>query len=98
MKHFVFGYTHPTRKGAVTVLYAGDSRAEAIAALQQGAAGIARTDYVCNPQIARSKRFRTEEGLPSARVEPPAAEVGRAPSSAKVEKPGKLVLPAKSPE
>jgi hypothetical protein len=98
MKHFVLGYSNPSRKGAVTVLYAGDSRAEARTALFSGGEGIALTDYICNPQISQSKRHRagtaapqeTEE-IPSPVEEAPAPEK---PKKEKAEKP--LALPSKT--
>ena len=100
MKHFVLGYSNPSRKGAVTVLYAGDSRAEARTALFAGGEGIVLTDYVCNPQISQSKRHRaataapqeTEpETIPEPVEEAPAPEK---PKKEKAEKP--LALPSKT--
>lgn len=106
MKHFVLGYNHPSRKGAVTVLYAGDSRAEARTALFAGGEGIVLTDYICNPQISQTKRHRatsapSQETATDTQTEtetPPAEEASAKPSKKeKTEKPqSPLTLPSKA--
>jgi hypothetical protein len=98
MKHFVLGYAHPSRKGAVTVLYAGDSRAEARTALFAGGEGIVLTDYVCSPQISQSKRHRAAPAAPQEKEEIPApVEEAPAPEKPKKEKAEKpLALPSKT--
>jgi hypothetical protein len=98
MKHFVLGYAHPSRKGAVTVLYAGDSRAEARTALFAGGEGIVLTDYVCNPQISQSKRHRAGTAAPQeTEVIPEPVEEAPAPEKPKKEKAEKpLALPSKT--
>jgi hypothetical protein len=81
MKHFVLGYPDPARKGAVTVLYAGDSRADARQAMFEGGAGIAVTDYICNPQVSQSRRHRSRTALssrppaPAPKGNPPPPEI-----------------------
>ena len=98
MKHFVLGYAHPSRKGAVTVLYAGDSRAEARTALFAGGEGIVLTDYVCNPQISQSTRHRAATSAPQEKEEiPEPVEETPAPEKPKKEKAEKpLALPSKT--
>lgn len=100
MKHFVLGYTHPSRKGAVTVLYAGDSRADARLALFAGGEGIVLTDYVCNPQISQSKRHLARKAAPTPKETEPETEPAPVEETpAPVEKPKKekpLALPSKA--
>ena len=98
MKHFVVGYSDPSRKGAVTVLYAGDSRAEAREALFAGGEGIALTDYICNPQISQTRRHRgqTAEARWAPVVTTPATAPEKPAPKAKTEKPKPLALPAKT--
>jgi hypothetical protein len=95
MKHFILGYTDVSRKGAVSVLYAGDSRAEARKALFAGGPGIVVADYVCNPQVSQSKRFRREAGTPPPPVKPPKPAPPEPKAKAEKPLPKPLPLPSK---
>jgi phosphoglycolate phosphatase-like HAD superfamily hydrolase len=100
MKHFVLGYAHPSRKGAVTVLYAGDSRADARAAMFAGGEGIVVTDYICNPQVSQSKRFSAviAEAAPAPEPKPAPKAEAKAKAEAEPKADAKpLALPPQSP-